>query len=107
MAETNGYVTRAQLAISVVTVVAMLAGGAYAWLSNLTDKLSTIQTEQAHLRSALTEIETQFCAEDNARNLTHAYDLRMVAMLWKKSFGDELPTDNMFYARIGRCGVGQ
>lgn len=107
MPEANGYVTRAQLAVSVVTVAGMLAGGGYGWLSNVTDRINSLQAEQARVKAAMIEIETQFCAEDNTRNLTHANDLRLLAMLWKKGFGDDLPIGNAFYARIGRCQSGK
>lgn len=46
------------------------------------------------------EIETQFCASDIVRNLMHANDLRQVALLWKKVYGEEYPTDNSFYPQV-------
>lgn len=51
----------------------------------------------------LQEVETQFCGEDNLRNLNRATDLRMFALLWRKVFDQEYPTANAFYPRIGRC----
>jgi hypothetical protein len=49
---------------------------------------------------ALKEIETQFCSEDIVRNLMHANDMRIESMLWTRSFGAALPTDNAYYPII-------
>lgn len=46
------------------------------------------------------EIETQFCASDIVRNLMHANDLRQVALLWKKVYGEDYPTNNAFYPQV-------
>lgn len=48
----------------------------------------------------LREIETQFCASDIVRNLMHANDMRQLAMIWRKVFGEVYPTDNAFYPQI-------
>jgi len=72
----------------------------------MADRLQTIRTEQAKQAAALTEIETQFCAADSERNLMHAYDLRILAMLWHKTFAMVYPTDNAYYPRVGRCVLG-
>jgi hypothetical protein len=61
----------------------------------------------AQLRSALVEIETQFCASDSVRNLMHAQDLRYFAMLWHKVFRDsDLTTDQAYYPVICHGGDG-
>jgi len=57
-------------------------------------------TELVAMREKLTEVETQFCASDIVRNLMHAADLRETAMLWHKTFGETLPTDNAYYPTI-------
>lgn len=50
------------------------------------------------------EIETQFCGNDVVRNLMHASDLRIQALLWNKSFpGSQLPISNAYYPAIGKC----
>lgn len=54
------------------------------------------------IRSDLREVETQFRASDQVRNLTHANDLRVQAMLWKKAFGADFPLDNAYYPEIAR-----
>ncbi len=52
------------------------------------------------IRRDLREIETQFRATDQIRNIMHANDMRVQAMLWKKSFGSEYPIDNAYYPTI-------
>lgn len=67
------------------------------------DRNSKTREDVVALQRDLIEIETQECSQDNMRNLNHANDLRIMAMLWKKTFGDDLPIANTFYPRIGRC----
>jgi hypothetical protein len=56
---------------------------------------------QAAISAKLVEIETQFCASDVMRNLTHAQDMRTTAVLWRQAFPrNPLPTDNAYYPRI-------
>jgi hypothetical protein len=66
-------------------------------LSQLETKANNSQVDRAQIRSDLREVETQFCEGDNVRNLMHANDMRIQAMLWGKAFGSPLPTDNAFY----------
>ena len=41
------------------------------------------------------------CGSDVVRNLMHANDLRLFAMLWHKVFaGSDIPTDNAFYPQV-------
>jgi hypothetical protein len=62
-------------------------------------------TEQG---AALKEIETQFCSSDIVRNLMHADDLRVLALMWAKAFpGTVYPTDNAYYPRVCNRGDGQ
>lgn len=59
------------------------------------------RSSDARFQSALTEIETQFCAADMVRNLIHANDLRMLSMLWKSVHaGETYPTDNAYYPMV-------
>lgn len=67
------------------------------------DRVPDLRERLAHLDSDLIEVETQFCGADAIRNLGHASDLRLLAMLWRKTFDMELPTSNAFYPQIGRC----
>ncbi len=67
------------------------------------ERMSTIRSDQAKMSADLIEIETQFCGGDNIRNQIHANDMRFTAMMWKKLFDTTMPTDNSFYAQIGKC----
>lgn len=58
--------------------------------------------DAAKAQERLTEIETQFRASDQVRNLMHANDLRMQSMLWKKAFGQDYPIANAYYPTIAR-----
>jgi hypothetical protein len=69
------------------------------------DRLQQLRQSITTQQAALIEIETQFCGQDNLRSQIHATDLRVEAMLWNKVFGTEMPIDNAFYARVGRCGA--
>jgi len=70
------------------------------------EKIAELRAIAAKNGADLIEIETQFCASDSIRNQITAWDLRIFAVLWKKTFGDVLPTDNAFYGQIGRCATG-
>jgi transcriptional regulator of met regulon len=62
---------------------------------------SDVRGRIATLNAKLVEIETQFAAADQIRNLTHAQDMRVQAMLWAKTHpGEQLPTDNSYYPSI-------
>jgi hypothetical protein len=59
------------------------------------------RTDLSVLDARMVEIETQFCARDNIANLMHAFDLRLFAMMWAKTFpGSVYPTDNAFYPKV-------
>lgn len=59
------------------------------------------RAQYAVLSAKLVEIETQFCASDIVRNLIHAHDMRIQALLWTKAYsGEHMPTDNAFYPHI-------
>lgn len=69
----------------------------------IVERLGAMRTENARQNAALVEIETQFCAADIMRNLTHATDTRLISLLWQKSFMLDqlkLPTDNAYYPMI-------
>jgi hypothetical protein len=62
---------------------------------------SSRRTEHSVLEARMVEIETQFCARDIISNLMHANDLRLLSMLWRKTFdGSTYPTDNVFYPKV-------
>lgn len=115
---TNGN-GRLSLILTTVGVVIMI-GGPFVTLmiaiSNvsqtttaLASRVATVEaqdngTKIAKIERDLIEIETQFCAEDSMRNLTHANDLRLLGMIWPKVTGMDLPSANAYYPKIGRCG---
>lgn len=80
--------------------------------TQLNDRLRALETQVAGnagerrsqfaaMSAKLVEIETQFCASDIVRNLLHASDMRLQAMLWAKAYpGEKIPTDNAFYPRV-------
>lgn len=65
--------------------------------TNMADRKSV----EAGLKASLVEVETQFCASDQIRNLMHANDLRVQSVLWQHagSLGD-YPTANAYYPSI-------
>jgi hypothetical protein len=68
--------------------------------AGISDRLAELRVDTTQLKAGEIEIETQFCASDIVRNMLHADDLRNQSMLWRKAFGDSLPTDNAFYPQI-------
>jgi hypothetical protein len=48
--------------------------------------LAERRAAQAAVSAKLVEVETQFCASDVMRNLTHAQDMRTTAVLWRQAF---------------------
>lgn len=78
-----------------------------ATISMLTERIRTLEGKAdtnginiATMQTKLTEIETQFCASDIVRNLMHANDMREIAVLYEKLYGQRKPTDNAFYPMI-------
>jgi hypothetical protein len=66
------------------------------------DRMAAIQDRLIKIEVAQNEIETQFCSEDEMRNVIHAADLRTLALIWKKAFGDDLNISNAYYPRVCR-----
>jgi outer membrane murein-binding lipoprotein Lpp len=110
----NGINTRlAALEAKVATIegdTKVLIGDARAAAQRASDtdrRLDALETKHAELQLAavkiqrdLNEVETQFCASDNVRNLTHATDMRLMATVFEKVFGQPLPIGNAFYPRV-------
>jgi hypothetical protein len=48
------------------------------------------------------EIETQFRASDEARNVQFATQQRMDALLWEKVFSNRYPSDAIYYPHIAK-----
>jgi len=72
-------------------------------VTDLINRVVGLRQDQGRQDQALIEIETQFCGQDNLRNQIHAQDLRWFSMLWRKAYGEDIPTANAYYARVGRC----
>lgn len=66
----------------------------------LEQKLSALQLSAVKMSRDLNEIETQFCANDNVRNLTHANDMRILATVFEKVFAQPYPIANAFYPKV-------
>lgn len=65
------------------------------------DRILAARTDITQLQAGAIEIETQFCGNDHLRNLMHANDMRIQAMLWQKVFPDStLTTDNAYYPMV-------
>lgn len=65
------------------------------------DRINEQRAITTGIQSALTEIETQFCAEDIVRNVTHSNDMGIMSMLWQQTYpSTRLPTDNAYYPQI-------
>lgn len=63
---------------------------------------ATRREQNATTREKLTEIETQFRAADEARNLQSAEHRRTTALLWEQVFGARYPSDVAYYPKIGQ-----
>lgn len=54
------------------------------------------------LAAKLIEVETQFRAEDQLRNVQWADARRTMALLWEKTYGQQYPTGIQFYPNIAQ-----
>jgi hypothetical protein len=53
-------------------------------------------------QATFTEIETQFRASDQSRNVQFANQQRTNALLWRKSYGESYPSEIQYYPEIAR-----
>jgi hypothetical protein len=104
-----GIGTLALALIGSLFVLYATAIGAAKDVSALSTRVASLETEISAQRVEITtlqaknvEIETQFRGADQARNLMHANDLRVQAMLWRKTFGIEYPIENSYYPTIAQ-----
>ena len=118
---TNGLGRMLAIAGAGAAIVVPLVAGIF-WIAQVSDRATVAMQEITDLRrqvnalesgagttknelvavqSSLTEIETQFEAADQIRNLMHANELRVESLLWQKTFaGTSFPTDNAYYPSI-------
>jgi hypothetical protein len=66
----------------------------------LADRLNEVRASEERQTTALSEIETQFCASDIIRNLMHANEMRIESLLWQRTFKETIPTDNAYYPMV-------
>jgi hypothetical protein len=75
----------------------------------LTDRANRVETSQtrldANMSRSLIEVETQLRASENYANLQRKYDNTMIALLWKKAYGEDYPV-YQFYPSISQHDTG-
>jgi hypothetical protein len=71
-------------------------------IERLTDTVNTNRAQLAQVCSALVEVETQFRASDQVRNLMHTNDLRIQAMLWHKAYAADYPVGDPYLPTIAQ-----
>lgn len=107
---TNGK-SQWALVISILSVGGVMLAGAWQIVDlkiesaviKQTSKSSTERAAfEAEMRTRLIEIETQFRAEDQARNIQWANMNRTQTILWEKTFGTRYPSDIQFYPQISK-----
>lgn len=60
-------------------------------VDRISASMAASQGQITQLCASMVEIETQFRASDQVRNLMHIGDLRVQSLLWQKAFGREYP----------------
>ena len=75
-------------------------------LKDRVDRLEIVasdnRAELASVCAALVEIETQFRASDQIRNLMHKADINDISMLWSRSYKQEFPTADTYLPTIAQ-----
>jgi hypothetical protein len=64
--------------------------------------LSKQESADAKFNAALTELETQFRASDQERNIQWANIMRNTALLWGRVYQEKYPSEIQFYPSISR-----
>lgn len=85
-----------------VVVIGAILGVFWSQIGDLSRKEGESATKLAAVCSALTEVETQFKAADQIRNLMHKNDVNLIAVLWKKEMGDDYPTADTYLPTIAQ-----
>lgn len=68
----------------------------------LTQEVSAQRNQLSVICADLVEVETQFKASDQVRNLMHTNDLRIQAMLWNKIFMGIYPVGDPYLPTIAQ-----
>ncbi len=93
MSEPNGKAT--------MGLVIQAAGVLVFVIAPLILMYSKINTIEVTLTEKLAEVETQFRAADEYRNVNLAGEMRFVSLLWQKSYGEPFPSD-IYFPTISR-----
>jgi hypothetical protein len=100
-----GYVSLATRPLSEAAQVSIKDRDAmHQAISISSDKISNGERRDEKFDSSLTEIETQFRAADQVRNIQFANQLRYDALLWERIFGTRFPSDIQYYPSISQKG---
>ena len=94
----SGPALNGRFAFWTATIGALSLGGSVLYA------IITLYVALAEQKQALKEIETQFCASDDVRNLMHANDLRLTAVLWHEVFHSDFPIGDAYYPKICQAG---
>lgn len=92
--EPNGKATIG-LVVQIAAVVIGVIGTVATPLILMYSKLNALEVT---MNERLSEIETQFRAADEYRNINLANQMRWVALLWQKTYGEPLPGEVYFPA---------
>lgn len=69
-----------------------------------TDRIASAEVRDQKFEAALTEVETQFRASDQVRNLQDANQWRIISLIFEKSFKQKFPSDIQYYPNISQKG---
>ncbi len=59
-----------------------------------------LRTKVGELQSALSEVETRFCGEDQVRNMMQAGNDKLFSMLWKKQYPETAFPSSSYYPQL-------
>lgn len=106
-AETNGKQTLV-LVFAALGVLGTFIAGASVIVDQKVE-LAVLKTTMAErvglavMETRLVEVETQFRAADQIRNIQWAHTLRFDTLLWEKTFpGSRFPSDVAYYPQVAR-----
>ena len=89
-------------AASAAETVTTLAASHSALAHQVTDNMTIIATNRARIEATLIEIETQFRASDEFRNMQAAANSRQLATMWSKIFPDIPYPAAVYYPHIAK-----